>query len=500
MQLKFRKYLIILMYLLAQLYTLPTCAQLIPEKPILNYVSVDSSTQKIIMNWDSSRTANILYYTIYAIDIGTFPVSGTEIGTVSGNTLSYEMDIDAFYPSIYSITATDAIGESLLSGDYHQPIELDMSYDSCSEVMNLRWNKYIGWKGNLNGYRVLYREEGAAFRQVAILDTSTLSYAHKGISENSNYEYLIRAFDNMRKSSFSNRASYFTYMPPPPSYVNLDYVTVIDDLSVEISFSSDLSGEIDDFRLMRSSSLQTPFTNCLTFMDIGQSPFTMDDQVATQGAQYYYRVDALNGCLDPISSSNTGTNIVLTGMTEGSIATLSWNPYTVYEGSLEGYSIYRINPSGEYDLINTVGPEANTYIEDISLIGQDTMKGEISYRVLAKESDDNPYGVMGESQSNELTLSIETKLYMPNAFTPNDDGLNDIFGPVLDFTPSSYRMLIYDRSGKMLFQTTDPYDGWDGTLNGSTLARQGVYIYHLEYTSYSGVRKVETGNLSLINP
>jgi len=78
--------------------------------------------------------------------------------------------------------------------------------------------------------------------------------------------------------------------------------------------------------------------------------------------------------------------------------------------------------------------------------------------------------------------------------------MNDTFLPILDFMPSSYKMLIYDRSGKMLFQSADPYYGWDGTLNGRKLARQGVYVYHIEYTSYTGIRKVLTGNLSLVNP
>lgn len=189
---------------------------------------------------------------------------------------------------------------------------------------------------------------------------------------------------------------------------------------------------------------------------------------------------------------------MLTGEADGSLVKLNWNPYTEFEGSVEEYAIYRMNAFGEYELIRSLGPEHNSYIEDISMIGRDTMKGEIFYQLVARETDNNPYGVQGESHSNELTLAIETQLFVPNAFSPYKDGMNDKFGPVLDFTPSRYRMLIYDRSGKMLFQTTDPYDGWDGTLNGSTLARQGVYIYHIEYTSYTGVREVLTGNLSLV--
>lgn len=472
----------------------------LPEKPLLNYVSADTSDHTVLISWNPSATPGIQYYKIYSLNVQTFPVTGTFIDSVPGSTLQYKHMTDPGNPLIYTVTAVDAVGESLLSGDYHQAIKLDASYDSCRQEMDLEWTKYYGWGGKLTGYRILCNDGSGTFTDVALLDTINLSYTYTGVQENTNYEYIIKAFDNQGRSSLSHLKTYFTYMPPPPSYLNLDYVTVLDDRTLEISFSTDLEGEIDDFQLMRSTESGVVFTKRLALMDVIQSPYSLNDEVATQGIINFYRIDALNSCQDPILSSNVASNILLTGEIDGTIAKISWNPYLEYAGGVEGYAIYRMNPYDELELITTAAPEAVSYIEDLLQIGQESLKGEIHYQVEAIEADGNPYGVKGRSSSNILTLNVETQLFVPNAFSPNDDGMNDTFGPVMDFTPSAFRMLIYDRTGKMLFQTTDPYEGWDGTLNGSTMARQGVYIYHIEYTSYSGVRKVLTGNLSLVNP
>jgi gliding motility-associated-like protein len=118
----------------------------------------------------------------------------------------------------------------------------------------------------------------------------------------------------------------------------------------------------------------------------------------------------------------------------------------------------------------------------------------------AREMGTNPLGISGISRSNEVVVNIETRMYLPNAFTPNFDGRNDFFAPVVDFIPEEYRMFIYDRTGKILFSTTDPLTGWDGSINGSGQAREGVYVYHIEYLSYNGTRQIATGNLTLVYP
>ena len=72
----------------------------------------------------------------------------------------------------------------------------------------------------------------------------------------------------------------------------------------------------------------------------------------------------------------------------------------------------------------------------------------------------------------------QCKLITPNAFTPNDDGVNDFFKLSIsnDCETSSYSFKIYDRWGRLVFEAIDPTSEWDGTYDGQQL-KEGVYLW-----------------------
>ena len=67
---------------------------------------------------------------------------------------------------------------------------------------------------------------------------------------------------------------------------------------------------------------------------------------------------------------------------------------------------------------------------------------------------------------------------MPNAFTPNDDGVNDFFYFTFkdDCLPSSYNLQVFDRYGRLVFETKDYQDKWDGRFDGQDL-KDGAYFW-----------------------
>ena len=91
-----------------------------------------------------------------------------------------------------------------------------------------------------------------------------------------------------------------------------------------------------------------------------------------------------------------------------------------------------------------------------------------------------------------------TPFYLPNAFTPNRDGLNDIFKavPKYDYI-SKYQLSIYNRWGQQLFETTGIDNGWDGNYNGKA-SPNGAYIYKIVYEEISQPEQSKTINGSLI--
>ncbi|MBL8003044.1 MAG: CotH kinase family protein [Flavobacteriales bacterium] len=78
-------------------------------------------------------------------------------------------------------------------------------------------------------------------------------------------------------------------------------------------------------------------------------------------------------------------------------------------------------------------------------------------------------------------LPQEHAYYVPNSFTPNGDGINDVWQPwasVVDL--ETFVLRIYDRWGELLVETNDPMKSWDGTLNG-TPVQSGVYAFHATF-------------------
>lgn len=84
-----------------------------------------------------------------------------------------------------------------------------------------------------------------------------------------------------------------------------------------------------------------------------------------------------------------------------------------------------------------------------------------------------------------VTIS-ESKLEVPNAFTPNGDGVNDIFKVKEGYQSIiSFRAMVFSRWGKKLFEWTDPADGWDGRSGGKDMP-DGAYYLHIEARGADG--------------
>jgi gliding motility-associated-like protein len=91
-------------------------------------------------------------------------------------------------------------------------------------------------------------------------------------------------------------------------------------------------------------------------------------------------------------------------------------------------------------------------------------------------------------------------LYIPNAFSPNGDGKNDVFAPKANFV-CDFQMYIFDRWGMLLYYTDDIKHGWDGTVNGGTnYVQEDTYIYIIkvvdcvEHNNHSYLGKVTVVN------
>jgi len=112
-------------------------------------------------------------------------------------------------------------------------------------------------------------------------------------------------------------------------------------------------------------------------------------------------------------------------------------------------------------------------------------------------SDSN--GCVGRDSIN-IIRQCPTKFYIPNIFSPNNDGINDYFG-IAGLEIISFQLNVYDRWGQLVFQSISEDLIWDGTFQNEEVA-SGQYVWHLEYEGYDAeaniFKKIEQGTIFLV--
>ncbi len=154
-----------------------------------------------------------------------------------------------------------------------------------------------------------------------------------------------------------------------------------------------------------------------------------------------------------------GSSLQLQADVTGNISSYEWTP----AGSL-------VNPF-------SLSPFTNSILNDIS------------FSLVAVSTE-------GCTSQEKVSIKVSTALFMPSAFTPNNDGLNDVFRipPGVSLKLSNFS--IYDKWGNMVFKTTDKFKGWDGMINNEQ-ANPGVYVYILKGSGDEGLVSLK-GTIVLI--
>lgn len=104
-----------------------------------------------------------------------------------------------------------------------------------------------------------------------------------------------------------------------------------------------------------------------------------------------------------------------------------------------------------------------------------------------------------DSISQFVVVEVPYFFYAPNAFTPNSDGINDLFytsGEGID--PDNFEMIIYNKFGNVVFRSKTPFDSWDGLDRDGSKAPSGVYIYVISTQDMEGNPKRYEGSVNLI--
>jgi gliding motility-associated-like protein len=111
----------------------------------------------------------------------------------------------------------------------------------------------------------------------------------------------------------------------------------------------------------------------------------------------------------------------------------------------------------------------------------------------------NQYGCVDTAYS-PVEIIDDYAFYVPNAFTPDGDGINDVFIPKgVGYDEDSYSFLIFDRWGNMIFSSDDPEKGWNGIANhGSEIAQMDVYVWKVNVKDNRGLMHRYIGQVTLV--
>ena len=133
-------------------------------------------------------------------------------------------------------------------------------------------------------------------------------------------------------------------------------------------------------------------------------------------------------------------------------------------------------------------------------IAQDIYSYRINYLLTYSNRNSNNYIFPGLLQPGILNTVIEENsysLYSPTVFSPDGDGINDLFKVygqgILDF-----KIEVYTRWGHMVYKSFQLNEGWDGTFKGKNLPT-GTYVYKIKTSKYSDDKKlIKSGTIALV--
>ncbi len=209
----------------------------------------------------------------------------------------------------------------------------------------------------------------------------------------------------------------------------------------------------------------------------------------TTTTTYYVESVAKNGgCASPTRTSITVTVAPVLATPVVRVETVTNNSILFSWNAVPGATSYEVSTNNGTTWVTSTG---TTYLasglqpaQSVTVIVR--AKGQLGCQTSANSTPTtgNTSDPTGDS------------LYVPNTFTPNGDGKNDVFlayGTAI----ANFKIRIYNQWGQFVFESQSISQGWDGTFKG-TLQPSGVYVYYIDVTFNGGTSKMLKGTITLL--
>ncbi|PCJ82672.1 MAG: hypothetical protein COA49_01015 [Bacteroidetes bacterium] len=496
-----------------------------PNLPITTHIDVDPVTGLAEVFFDYPVGTETLGFIIYKC-IGSASSEVLQIDDPNISSALIPTSLASSEPESYRVAAYECINDDgtpnpNAAGDCTTSIFTVASQIPCTDRVQVSWNEPFGIDGGVDFYLVqaaLFDDVTSSYGAWTTLDTLASgfgTYLHEGADLSSTLKYRIVAESNSGKISRSSEFEVTLSYPEAPTPPIIQRASVISNGSVEVYVTTDPDAlQISLYQLERWVDVDsiwipvlTPLLSSLgfplTFVDVG---------IETDVRSYTYRCSVYNECQALVATSNIGKTILLQGWRstdpEAFENSLIWSEYLEFPQGISSYEILR-SPT-RLSASTPLSSHSSTELYAVDNVGDLTdLPGDFCYTVIALEN--NPVDGLNGASSNRICLTEEPLIWIPTAFTPNDDDLNDWFPwnpgeSTLGFVSESiasggptYDLVILSRWGDVIFSSNDPSICWDGTSSGE-LVPDGVYTVVLKVLDGAGKWHIISQSVQLLRP
>lgn len=462
-----------------------------PHTTSVVVVSVDTSTNIPIVTWKVNNTKDLNGYYI----LKTLGGLSNFYDTVPVNPLIYHDNTANAKTSShsYAVSGFDFCNQP---GGWDIPlistVHLTGRLNVCNASVDVSWNPYKGFP--LSKQEIYLSEnQGPYILQQTFTGGSDKSFQIKGLTNHKTYKFFVRGYNN-KGDLYSNSNSTDTIRfstTSVPSFLNIISPSVdVATQKINLTWQADPNASLKAYKILRSQD-QIKYDTIATANHVnGITQSFSDPDASPSEFIYYYKVVALDSCSNYVKTSDIGFNMKLSSEPFDNFSnTLNWNNFLLPATALH---LHRsVNGVWESTTLSSLPGNRITYLDDVENFS--TSAGTFCYYV---ESIGNTGNI---GNSNISCIRQQTHIYVPNGFRP-ESGIeeNKVFKPVAVFIdPANYKLLIYNRWGKKVFESNDPNKGWDGKSLGEDQPL-GIYAYVLQYVDNNGVLFQKAGSITLI--
>ncbi len=469
-----------------------------PDFPPIETVTVTNGQVEIF--WSQSDAPETSGYIIYRKAAnGSF----LPIDNVAPETNTYYLDISA-NPTVaaeeYTIVAVDDCGNtSIFNTEPQSSIFSTVSIDPCTQSATLNWNLYKNWSDGIQDQEIWVGINGNILIPFDTISPTDTTYIFDQLSDGVDYCFVVRA--NRNNSTFfsnSNEVCLTASIIEPNRNLVLQTVSFTPDDQIELIWRWDTQAELNTVNILNSNSNSN---YSILNSDNPPIPLAPTDTFYVQNhngndGKEFYQISTIDDC-DTTTFSNYGATIYLSGQSnEDQTNSLNWTPFDIENGTVLEYRLYKQNAVDEF-VLTQVPPTQLDYIDEVLINNIYDANACYYVSAYARIELGNGSVTYTVSRSNTICLEQFANIQFPNAFAPN--GKNTIFNPLITFPDlvSEYDFNIYDRWGQVVFSTSNPDEGWNGTHKGKNMAA-GVYVYSLSMVQNDGKTYDKSGTVMLV--